>query len=60
MATYKNKVYEGKIAESCRGWYKDLAGSKVRVIKFTHNYYRDADIPTRTYDVRDVKIIKEI
>lgn len=61
MVNYKGEVFEAKIVGASHNeWYKELIGSKVNVIKFTHNYYRDANIPVRTYNVQDVKLIKEI
>lgn len=57
----KEKIFEAKIVGASKYvWYNKLVGTTVQVVKFTHNYYRDAHQNNRTYHVNDVKIKRSL
>jgi len=57
---YEQKVFEAKIVgASEQSWYKDQIGNNIKVVKFTHNYYRDAYRNDHIYHVSDVKLGEE-
>lgn len=57
---YKQKIFEAKIVKASKHpWYEDQVGSTIKVVKFTHNYYRDAYRNDRTYHVSDVQLGEE-
>lgn len=52
------KVYKAEIIDSKhQPWFKDSLGKTVEVVKFTHNYYRDARDKSCTYYYSNIKIL---